>query len=101
MNETFAKAVVTLKAEFMKRNEYDIVDSLYEEIGTKKAGDCLFSVIQDALDSIGKKISVSKMRERLSKDFTKEMYDGWKEFYELFNTQLETDTEQLENLKKI
>ena len=87
--------------EFMKRNEYGIVDSLYEEIGTKKAGDCLFSVIQDALDSIGKKVSVSKMRERLSKDFTKEMYDGWKEFYEMFNTQLETDAEQLQNLKKI
>ena len=86
---------------FMKRNEYGIVDSLYEEIGTKKAGDCLFSVIQDALDSIGKKISVSKMRERLSKDFTKEMYDGWKEFHEMFTTQVAADTEQLENLKKI
>ena len=87
--------------EFMKRNEYGIVDSLYEEIGTKKAGDCLFSVIQDALDSIGKKISVSKMRDRLSKDFTKEMYENWKGFYDMFVTELEAQNEQLENLKKI
>ena len=87
--------------EFMKRNEYGIVDSLYEEIGTKKAGDCLFSVIQDALDSIGKKISVSKMRDRLSKDFTREMYQNWKGFYDMFVTELEAQNEQLENLKKI
>jgi len=87
--------------EMMKRNEYGLIDSLYEEIGTKKAGDCLFSVIQDALDSIGKKISVQKMRERLSKDMDEETFKHYKEFYDLFITQLNDDKEKLEKLKKI
>ena len=52
-------------------------------------------------DSVGKKISVSKMRDRLSKDFTKEMYENWKGFYDMFVTELEAQNEQLENLKKI
>ena len=41
MNETFAKAIVTLKAEFMKRNEnashiYEIIPTLPESFSIDK-----------------------------------------------------------------
>jgi predicted NAD-dependent protein-ADP-ribosyltransferase YbiA (DUF1768 family) len=84
---------------FMKRDEYDIIDSLWEEIGTKKVGDCLFSVIQDALDSIDKKISVQKMRERLSKDLTQEIYEHYKEFYNMFKNEIDKDITKMGELK--
>ena len=85
---------------FFKRNEYEIIDSLYEEIGTKKAGDCLFSVIQDALNSIGKEISVQKMRERLSKDLTLEIFEHYKNFYDMFHKEITEDKEKMASLKK-
>ena len=86
---------------FFKRNEYGITDSLWEEIGTKKAGDCLFVVIQDALNSIGKEISVQKMRERLSKDLTLEIYEHYKNFYNMFQKEINEDIKKKADLKKL
>ena len=37
------------------------------------------------------------MRERLSKDFTREMYQNWKGFYEMFENELKEDKEVSES----
>ena len=61
----------------------------------------MFVVIQDALNSIGKEISVQKMRERLSKDLTLEIFEHYKNFYNMFEKEINEDNEKKAALKKI
>ena len=84
--------------KFMKRDEYDIIDSLYENV-PGPAGDCLFAVIQDSFKSIGKEISISKMRAKLSSKMSMKTYTEYKEFYDLFNESVKKDEAQLKTLK--
>ena len=84
---------------FMKRSEYGLEDPLLDYGGL--AGDCLFAVIQEALKSIGKIISINKMREKLSDEMTETQFNHYKEFYSTFQTQIDKDLNELENLKKL
>ena len=85
--------------KLMRRNEYNLVDSLYENVGSGVAGDCLFVVIHDALKSAGDTISVEKMRQRLASEMDLKTYTEYKEFYDLFHTSVQNDQEQLLKLK--
>ena len=63
--------------EFMTNNNYKLIDN-------EGGGDCLFAVIRDALEKIGKKISIKELRMRLSQEATQEIFINYKQQYEMF-----------------
>ena len=63
--------------EFMTNNNYKLIDN-------EGGGDCLFAVIRDGLEKIGKKISIKELRMRLSQEATQEIFINYKQQYEMF-----------------
>lgn len=78
---------------YMHNNNYKIIDN-------EGSGDCYFAVIRDAFNSIGYKTTVAKMRALLADNFTRELYNGYKDIYDAFETQITMFKEELEDLKK-
>ena len=72
---------------FLKSNEYQLTDN-------EGGGDCLFAVIRDAFKAIDKDVSVLEMRRKIADEITPEIYEHYKEKYNMFaNTIYETDNE--------
>jgi predicted NAD-dependent protein-ADP-ribosyltransferase YbiA (DUF1768 family) len=78
--------------DYMHNNNYNIIDN-------EGSGDCLFSVIRDSFSSIGYKTSVSKIRALLADNFSRELYNKYKDLYDSFETQIVMIKEELENIK--
>merc|ERR1711998_153308 len=57
--------------KFMKSNDYSIKDN-------EGGGDCLFAVIRDGLNSVGKKTSVSELRKLVSTDITMDTFESYR-----------------------
>ena len=60
---------------FMSDNSYKIVNN-------EGGGDCLFAVIRDALSSVGDKVTVNELREKLAEEATNEIFLGYKLYYD-------------------
>ena len=60
---------------FLKNDNYNITEILGN-------GDCFFATIEIGLYQIGKNVSVSDMREMLSKNATQELFSNYKELYQ-------------------
>ena len=79
---------------FFKSNEYHLIDN-------EGGGECLFAVIRDAFKAIDKDISILEMRRKLADEVTPEIYEHYKETYDMFaNNIQETDTE-MKKLNKL
>tara|TARA_B100000902_G_scaffold399910_2_gene473550 strand:+ start:8746 stop:10743 length:1998 start_codon:yes stop_codon:yes gene_type:complete len=63
--------------EFMKNNNYKLIDN-------EGGGDCLFAVIRDGLEKIGKKVSIKELRMRLSQEANEEIFLNYKQQYDMF-----------------
>jgi predicted NAD-dependent protein-ADP-ribosyltransferase YbiA (DUF1768 family) len=77
--------------QFMKNKNYNIVDN-------EGGGDCLFATIRDAFSSIGQQTSVSKIRHKLSEEINEEVYQTFKEKYDMFRVSVLEDTKQIKEL---
>jgi DNA-binding transcriptional MerR regulator len=82
---------VTWIQRFMKNKNYGIVEN-------EGAGDCLFAVIRDGLQTAGKNVSVKEMRQLLADNATHEMLEIYTTLY--VNAQVE-DTELKTVLKEL
>ena len=82
---------VTWIQRFMKNKNYGIVDN-------EGAGECLFAVIRDGLQTAGKNMSVKEMRQILADNATHEMLEIYTTLY--VNAQVE-DTELKTVLKEL
>jgi predicted NAD-dependent protein-ADP-ribosyltransferase YbiA (DUF1768 family) len=77
---------------FMENNNYSMKDN-------EGGGDCLFATIRDAFAQIGQVTTVQKIREKLSKEATEQVFLGYKEQYDTIKTTLLKDTQDIKNLE--
>jgi predicted NAD-dependent protein-ADP-ribosyltransferase YbiA (DUF1768 family) len=66
--------------KFMKSSKYNLIDN-------EGKGDCLFAVIRDAYKGT-KDISVEQMRQIVSENATQNVFDNFKERYDLFANEI-------------
>ena len=78
--------------KFMKNKNYDIQDN-------EGGGDCLFATIRDAFSSVAQQTSVNKIRKKLAEEATQEIYDGYKEQYDMYSAVLVRDTNNIKELE--
>jgi predicted NAD-dependent protein-ADP-ribosyltransferase YbiA (DUF1768 family) len=77
--------------KFMKNKSFGIIDN-------EGSGDCLFATIRDAFSSIAQQTSVNKLRKKLSEEATQEVFDEYKEQYDMYNASIVRDTNQIKQL---
>jgi len=77
--------------KFMKNKNFTIVDN-------EGGGDCLFSTIRDAFSSIAQQTSVNKIRKKLAQEATQEIFDNYKEQYDIYSDSLMRDTNKIKEL---
>ena len=78
--------------KFMKNKNYSLVDN-------EAGGECLFATIRDAFSSIAQQTSVAKLRNKLSKEATEEVFLNYKEQFDMYNTTLLEDTNKIRELE--
>ena len=77
--------------KFMKSSKYNLVDN-------EGKGDCLFAVIRDAYKGT-KDITVQQLRGIVSENATQEVFDNFKERYDLFANEIRATRESQITLK--
>lgn len=77
--------------KFMKSSKYNLIDN-------EGKGDCLFAVIRDAYKGT-KDITVQQLREIVSENATQEVFDNFKERYDLFANEIRATRETQITLK--
>ena len=80
--------------KFTKNTNYQIVDN-------EGSGDCLFAVIRDAYQRIGKTVTISKLRALLSKEVSQEIFDKYKLLYNNFNAEFQNINNEIKEIKKL
>ena len=78
--------------KFLKNNNYSIIDN-------EGGGDCLFATIRDAFSSIAQQTSVNKLRKKLSTEVTEAIFLNYKEHYDMYNSALIKDTNDIKMLE--
>ena len=63
-------------------------------------GDCFFATIRDAFSTINQHTSVTKIRERLAKEVTSQVFVQYKEHYDMYSKTLTEETNQINALKQ-
>ena len=77
--------------KFMKNTNYFITDN-------EGGGDCLFATIRDSFSSISQQTSVNKIRKKLSDEVTEEVFQNYKELYDMYNNKIIEDTTKIKEL---
>jgi predicted NAD-dependent protein-ADP-ribosyltransferase YbiA (DUF1768 family) len=78
--------------KFMKNKNYSITDN-------EGGGDCLFATVRDAFSSIAQQTSVNKLRRKLSDEATDDIFQTYKEHYDMYNTAILEDTNKIKELE--
>jgi predicted NAD-dependent protein-ADP-ribosyltransferase YbiA (DUF1768 family) len=74
--------------QFMNNKNYSIVDN-------EGGGDCLFAVIRDAFEQVGKTFTVGDLRKKLSENVTEEMYLNYRSLYDTFSISVKQIRDEL------
>lgn len=78
---------------FMKNPHYYVVDN-------EGGGDCLFASIRDAYSQIAQQTSVQKLRAKLAEEANETIFLNYKEQYDMYNTALVRETNDIKRLEK-
>lgn len=76
---------------FMRNASYGIKDN-------EGGGDCFFSTIRDGLATIGKTVTVTELRNRLSNAATPELYEHYKKHYDETANEMKSVDEKVKEL---
>ena len=79
--------------KYMKNNYYGIQDN-------EGNGDCLFATIRDAFASIAQQTSVPKLRKKLANEATQEIFEYYREQYDMYNSSILRDTNKIKELEQ-
>jgi predicted NAD-dependent protein-ADP-ribosyltransferase YbiA (DUF1768 family) len=79
--------------KFMKNKNYSIQDN-------EGGGDCLFATIRDSFSSIAQQTNVNKLRKKLSGEASQELFDNYKEQYDMYSASIVRDTSKIKELEK-
>ena len=77
--------------KFMKNKNFSIQDN-------EGGGDCLFATIRDAFSSIAQQTSTTKLRKKLATEATQQIFDGYKEQYDMYSASIVRDTNKIKEL---
>lgn len=78
---------------FMHNKNFGIIDN-------EGGGDCLFASIRDGLARAGITITVQELREKLANEATEEVFQGYRNMYEMFDGELENVDREIKLLTK-
>ena len=78
--------------KFTKNKNYNIIDN-------EAGGDCLFATVRDAFSSIAQQTSVNKLRKKLSSEASEQIFFGYKDQYDMYNSALIRDTNEIKRLE--
>ena len=76
---------------YMKNNKYYIIDN-------EGGGDCLFATIRDAFGQIAHQTTIQKLRSKLSKEITEDVFLNYKEQFDMYKLAIIQDTQQIKQL---
>ena len=79
--------------KFMRNSNFDIQDN-------EGGGDCLFATVRDAFSSIAQQTSVNKLRKKLSQEASQEIFENYKEQYDMYSASLLRDTNKIKELEQ-
>lgn len=80
--------------EYFKSNNYNLEDN-------EGGGDCLFAVVRDALKSIDKEISITELRKKLADNVNEELYNNYKEKYDMVLSSIHDTDVKMKQLNKL
>ena len=78
--------------KYLRSNKYDILDN-------EGSGDCFFAVLRDALRSVKIETSVKSIREKLSNEVDENIFNTYKELFDLYYNNMKVSQTQLKTLK--
>ena len=78
--------------KYLRSNKYEIIDN-------EGAGDCFFAVLRDALKTVKIETSVKSIREKLANEVDQNIFQTYKELFDLYYNNMKTTQEQLKTLK--
>ena len=79
--------------KFIKNKNFSIQDN-------EGGGDCLFATIRDAFSSIAQQTSTNKLRKKLSENATQEIFENYKEQYDMYSSANLRDTNKIKELEQ-
>ena len=77
----------------MHNKNFGIVDN-------EGGGDCLFAAIRDGLARAGVTVTVSELREKLANEATEDIFQGYRNMYEMFNGEIQNADREMKELTR-
>lgn len=78
---------------FMHNKNFSIVDN-------EGGGDCLFAAIRDGLARAGITTTVSELREKLADEATEDVFNGYRNMYEMSNGEMQNADREMKELSR-